>query len=57
MLLHGIVMTFVIAIGSWCLAMTLAILLLAIRFSPGRIGQSSWPAMSPIIAMFPRSCS
>lgn len=38
MLLHGIEMTFVIAIGSWLLAMTLAILLLAIRFSPGRFG-------------------
>ena len=39
MLLHGIEMTFIIAIGSWLLAMTLAILLLALRFSPGRFGE------------------
>ncbi|MCM2442856.1 amino acid ABC transporter permease [Agrobacterium vitis] len=38
MLLHGIEMTFIIAIGSWMLAMTLAVLLLALRFSPGGIG-------------------
>jgi polar amino acid transport system permease protein len=38
MLLHGIEITFVIAIGSWILAMTLAIFLLALRFSPGRFG-------------------
>lgn len=40
MLVHGIEMTFIIAIGSWLLAMSLALLLLAIRFSPGRIGNS-----------------
>lgn len=40
MLLHGIEMTFVIAIGSWLLAMALAILLLALRFSPGRFGNA-----------------
>ncbi|MCX8997290.1 amino acid ABC transporter permease [Rhizobiaceae bacterium BDR2-2] len=40
MLLHGIEMTFIIAIGSWLLAMSLAIVLLAIRFSPGRIGNA-----------------
>ncbi|MCD7109454.1 amino acid ABC transporter permease [Rhizobium sp. DKSPLA3] len=38
MLIEGIEMTFVIAIGSWVLAMTLAVLLLALRFSPGRFG-------------------
>ena len=36
MLAHGIVMTFVIYAGSWLLAMTLAILLLALRISPVR---------------------
>lgn len=40
MLAHGIQMTFIIAISSWLLAMSLAMLLLAIRFSPGRIGNS-----------------
>jgi polar amino acid transport system permease protein len=38
MLAHGIKMTFIIAICSWLLAMSLAVVLLAIRFSPGRIG-------------------
>lgn len=36
MLLHGIEMTFVIYIGSWVLAMALAILLLGFRISPLR---------------------
>lgn len=40
MLVHGIEMTFVIAICSWLLAMSLAVVLLAIRFSPGRVGNS-----------------
>ncbi|CZT36595.1 amino acid ABC transporter permease [Rhizobium sp. 9140] len=40
MLIEGIKMTFVIAIGSWVLAMTLAVLLLALRFSPGRFGNA-----------------
>jgi polar amino acid transport system permease protein len=40
MLLHGIEMTFIIAIGSWLLAMTLAVLLLALRFSPGGMGNA-----------------
>lgn len=40
LLIHGIQMTFVIAIGSWVLAMTLAVLLLALRFSPGRFGNA-----------------
>ncbi|OCJ07762.1 ABC transporter permease [Rhizobium sp. AC27/96] len=38
MLLQGIGMTFVIFIGSWLLAMLLAILLFALRTSPFRIG-------------------
>ncbi|MGG7518094.1 amino acid ABC transporter permease [Allorhizobium undicola] len=38
MLVHGLEMTFIIAIGSWLLAMTLALLLLALRFSPGPVG-------------------
>jgi polar amino acid transport system permease protein len=36
MLLHGVEMTFIIYIGSWVLAMTLAILLLCLRISPLR---------------------
>lgn len=40
MLLHGIEMTFIIAVCSWTLAMTLALILLAVRFSPGRIGNT-----------------
>ncbi|MBB4145914.1 amino acid ABC transporter permease [Rhizobium rhizoryzae] len=39
MLLHGVEMTFVIFAGSWLLAMTLAITLLSIRFSPFRLGE------------------
>ena len=38
MLLHGIQMTFIIYAGSWLLAMSLAIVLLAIRLSPFRFG-------------------
>ena len=38
MLLQGIEMTFVIFIGSWLLAMTLAVLLFALRMSPFRVG-------------------
>jgi polar amino acid transport system permease protein len=38
MLVHGIRMTFVIAVGSWLLAMTLGVLLLVIRLLP------SWTA-------------
>ncbi|OCI93752.1 ABC transporter permease [Agrobacterium sp. 13-626] len=38
MLLHGVEMTFVVAIGSWLLAMTLAMLLLGLRYAPGPIG-------------------
>lgn len=37
MLLRGLVMTFVVALGSWCLAMSLAIVLLVIRLTPSRI--------------------
>jgi polar amino acid transport system permease protein len=37
MLLHGIAMTFVIAIGSWCFAMSLGLVLLAIRLAPSRL--------------------
>ncbi len=36
MLLHGVEMTFIIYVGSWVLAMTLAILLLCLRISPWR---------------------
>ncbi|TKT78367.1 amino acid ABC transporter permease [Aquamicrobium sp. LC103] len=45
MLLHGIEITFVIFIGSWLLAMTLAILLLGLRFSPLRFG-------NPLVAAY-----
>jgi len=37
MLLRGLVMTFVIAIGSWCLAMSLAVVLLVVRLTPSRV--------------------
>lgn len=37
MLLHGVEMTFVIAAGSWLLAMSLAILLLIVRMTPSRL--------------------
>ena len=37
MLLHGLEMTFVVAVGSWLLAMTLGILLLSIRLAPSRV--------------------
>jgi polar amino acid transport system permease protein len=37
MLMHGIWMTFVIAVGSWLLAMTLGILLLVVRLLPSWI--------------------
>jgi polar amino acid transport system permease protein len=40
MLVHGIEMTFIIAVCSWTLAMALAVVLLAVRFSPGRIGNA-----------------
>ena len=41
MLLHGLAMTFVIAIGSWCLAMSLAIVLLVARLLPSRIASGA----------------
>jgi polar amino acid transport system permease protein len=37
MLLRGLEMTFVIAIGSWCLAMSLGLVLLVIRLTPSRV--------------------
>ena len=37
MLLHGLELTFAVAVGSWLLAMTLAILLLIIRLAPSRL--------------------
>lgn len=57
MLLHGIEMTFIIFIGSWSLAMSLALILLCIRFSPSasEIGWSQ--PMFPIIATCRRWCS
>ncbi|AGS25829.1 amino acid ABC transporter permease [Rhizobium etli] len=45
LLLQGIEMTFVIYMGSWLLAMTLAILLLAFRMSPLKVG-------NPIVAAY-----
>ena len=41
MLLHGIWMTFVIALGSWLLAMTLGVVLLVIRLLPSRIADGA----------------
>jgi polar amino acid transport system permease protein len=37
MMLVGLRLTFVVAVGSWCLAMGLALLLLTVRLSPSRI--------------------
>ena len=37
MLLHGLRMTLVVAAGSWCLAMSLGVVLLVIRLTPSRI--------------------
>lgn len=45
MLLHGVKMTAIIFVGSWLLAMTLAILLLGLRVSPLRVG-------NPIVAAY-----
>ena len=39
MLLDGFVMTLVVAVGSWLLAMSLGILLLVIRLAPSRIAE------------------
>ncbi len=39
MLLHGLKLTLVIAIGSWLLAMSLALVLLTIRLTPSRIAE------------------
>lgn len=39
MLLHGLKTTLLIAAGSWTLAMTLAVVLLAVRFTPSRVAQ------------------
>lgn len=39
MLLHGVRLTLAVAFGSWLLAMTLALVLLAVRLSPSRIAQ------------------
>ena len=40
MIVHGLEMTFVIAIGSWLLAMTLGVFLLVVRLAGGRIAES-----------------
>ena len=39
MLWHGIQLTFVIAVGSWLLAMSLAIVLLVVRLAPSRVAE------------------
>ena len=41
MLLHGLRMTLVVAAGSWCLAMGLAIVLLVVRLLPSRIAEGA----------------
>ena len=41
MLVHGVQMTFVIALGSWLLAMSLAVVLLVVRLTPSRVAQRS----------------
>src|SRR5438067_2540415 len=40
MLLQGLLMTFVVAVGSWLLAMTLGVALLVIRLTPSRIADA-----------------
>jgi polar amino acid transport system permease protein len=40
MLAHGLAMTFVVAIGSWLLAMTLAFILLTIRLTGSKIAEA-----------------
>ena len=45
MLLHGIALTFVVAAGSWCLAMSLGIGLLVIRLMPLRIAEGAVAAL------------
>jgi polar amino acid transport system permease protein len=39
MLLHGVKMTLVIALGSWLLGMTLAVVLLVVRLTPNRAAE------------------
>jgi polar amino acid transport system permease protein len=39
MLMHGVKLTLIVALGSWLLAMTLALVLLAVRLAPSRIAQ------------------
>ena len=39
MLLHGVKLTLIVALGSWLLAMSLAIVLLVVRLTPSRIAQ------------------
>src|SRR6266568_4468993 len=39
MLVHGVVLTLVIALGSWLLAMTLALVLLTLRLTPSKLLQ------------------
>jgi polar amino acid transport system permease protein len=39
MLLHGVKLTLIVALASWLLAMTLALILLAVRLAPSRIAQ------------------
>jgi polar amino acid transport system permease protein len=39
MLLHGVQLTLVVALASWLLAMTLALVLLAVRLAPSRIAR------------------
>jgi len=39
MLVHGVQMTMVIALGSWLMAMSLAVVLLIVRLTPSRIAQ------------------
>jgi polar amino acid transport system permease protein len=41
MLLHGVKLTLIVALASWLLAMTLALVLLAVRLAPSRIAQRS----------------
>jgi polar amino acid transport system permease protein len=41
MLLHGLRLTLVVAVGSWILAMSLAVVLLVVRLLPGPVAESA----------------
>ena len=54
MIIDGMLLTLQLALGSWLLAMVLAMLLVVIRLSNSAIAVGWWPLMSRITAMCPR---